>query len=105
MNAGEQDVQKLSSAIANCNGSAVSMAETMQDNLSGQITILKSQLQELAISFGDMLMPLIRTTPTPSFLMPAAKVVKPCMAVPILEIVVPWLFLLEICLCPSSAKS
>ena len=48
MNAGEQDVQKLSSAIANCNGSAVSMAETMQDNLSGQITILKSQLQELA---------------------------------------------------------
>ena len=60
MNAGEQDVQKLSSAIANCNGSAVSMAETMQDNLSGQITILKSQLQELAISFGDMLMPLIR---------------------------------------------
>lgn len=60
MNAGEQDVQKLSSAIANCNGSAVSMAEIMQDNLSGQITILKSQLQELAISFGDMLMPLIR---------------------------------------------
>ena len=60
MNAGEQDVQKLSSAIANCNGSAVSMAEIMQDNLSGQITILKSQLQELAISFGDMLMPFIR---------------------------------------------
>lgn len=60
MNAGEQDVQKLSSAIANCNGSASSMAEIMQDNLAGQITILKSQLQELAISFGDMLMPLIR---------------------------------------------
>lgn len=60
MNAGEQDVQKLSSAIANCNGSAASMAEIMQDNLSGQITILKSQLQELAISFGEMLMPLIR---------------------------------------------
>lgn len=60
MNAGEQDVEKLSTAIANCNGSAETMAATMQDNLAGQITILKSQLQELAISFGDMLMPLIR---------------------------------------------
>ena len=36
------------------------MAETMQNNLEGQITILKSQLQELAISFGDILMPAIR---------------------------------------------
>ena len=32
------------------------MAETMQDNLNGQLTILKSQLEELAISFGDILM-------------------------------------------------
>lgn len=32
----------------------------MQNNLSGQLTILKSQLEELAISFGDMLMPVIR---------------------------------------------
>lgn len=29
-------------------------------NLSGQLTILKSQLEELAISFGDLLMPIIR---------------------------------------------
>ena len=36
------------------------MAETMQDNLNGQLTILKSQLEELAISFGDILMPTIR---------------------------------------------
>lgn len=32
----------------------------MQDNLNGQLTILKSQLEELAISFGDILMPTIR---------------------------------------------
>lgn len=32
----------------------------MQDNLAGQLTILKSQLQELAISFGEILMPAIR---------------------------------------------
>lgn len=50
-----------SSAIDNCDGSAEKMAMTMQDNLAGQLTILKSQLQELAISFGDILMPAIRS--------------------------------------------
>ena len=60
MNAGEGDIEKLSTAIANCDGTAERMAETMQDNLAGQLTILKSQLQELAISFGEMLMPAIR---------------------------------------------
>ena len=60
MNAGEADVNKLSSAIANCDGVAENMAMTMQDNLAGQLTILKSQLEELAISFGEMLMPAIR---------------------------------------------
>ena len=61
MNAGEGDINKLSSAIDNCDGSAAGMAETMQDNLAGQLQILKSQLEELAISFGEMLMPAIRT--------------------------------------------
>lgn len=61
MNAGEGDIDKLSSAIDNCDGSAEKMAMTMQDNLAGQFTILKSQLQELAISFGDILMPAIRS--------------------------------------------
>lgn len=61
MNAGQSDIDKLSSAIDNCDGSAEKMAMTMQDNLAGQLTILKSQLQELAISFGDILMPAIRS--------------------------------------------
>jgi len=61
MNAGEGDINKLSSAIENCDGCAAGMAETMNDNLAGQLTILKSQLQELAISFGELLMPAIRT--------------------------------------------
>lgn len=61
MNAGEGDINKLSSAIANCDGTAEGMADTMQDNLAGQLQILKSQLEELAISFGDLLMPAIRT--------------------------------------------
>ena len=46
--------------MATYNGQAEAMAATMQDNLTGDITVLKSQLQELAISFGDILMPHIR---------------------------------------------
>ena len=60
MNAAPEDIDKLSTAINNCDGAAATMAEVMQDNLAGQLTILKSQLQELAISFGEMLMPIIR---------------------------------------------
>lgn len=60
MNAAPEDIEKLEGAIDSCDGSALGMAETMQDNLAGQLTILKSQLQELAISFGDILMPAIR---------------------------------------------
>ena len=60
VNAAPADIAKLSGAIDNCDGSAEKMAATMQDNLAGQLTILKSQLQELAISFGEILMPAIR---------------------------------------------
>lgn len=60
MNAAPEDVDKLSGAIANCDGTSEKMATTMQDNLAGQLTILKSQLEELAISFGEMMMPVIR---------------------------------------------
>lgn len=41
-------------------GQAAAMAAVMQDNLTGDVTVLKSKLQELAISFGDLLMPTIR---------------------------------------------
>ncbi len=60
INASEEDYNKLSTAIYGCEGTAKNMADTMQDNLAGQLTILKSQLEELAISFGEILMPTIR---------------------------------------------
>ena len=60
MNSAPGDIDKLRNAIENCDGSAEDMAAIMQDNLNGQLTILKSQLEELAISFGEMLMPVIR---------------------------------------------
>lgn len=71
MNAAPADIEKLETAISTCsdeidgyNGTAEKMAAVMQDNLNGQLTILKSQLEELAISFGDMLMPMIRKAVT-----------------------------------------
>lgn len=64
INASEDDYKKLSDAIANSEGAAEDMAETMQDNLNGQLTILKSQLQEAAIAIGDALIPKIRALVT-----------------------------------------
>ena len=60
MNTGEGDINKLSGAIDNCDGAAQNMADTMNDNLEGQLTILKSALEELAISFGQLLIPALR---------------------------------------------
>ena len=64
MQAAPADIDKLNSAITNCDGTSEKMAATMQDNLNGQLTILKSQLQELAISFGEVLIPVIRQVVT-----------------------------------------
>ncbi len=41
-------------------GTAKETAETMQDNLKGQLTILKSALQELALQISDAVTPKIR---------------------------------------------
>ena len=52
-------IDSVSESLENGQGAAARMAETMQDNLSGRVTVLKSALEELAISFGDLLMPSI----------------------------------------------
>lgn len=57
---GTDNIKDYEEELGNADGSAQNMAETMQDNLSGQMTMLKSELQELAISFGDILVPEIR---------------------------------------------
>ena len=64
INASDADYEKLIKNIDNCDGAAENMAETMQDNLSGQLTTLQSALQELAIAFGEILMPYIRKVVT-----------------------------------------
>ncbi len=58
------NVSMMGETFKYCDGTAEKMAATMQDNLMGQLTILKSQLEELAISFGEMLMPAIRSIVT-----------------------------------------
>ena len=53
VNASDADFEKLSGAINDCNGSAAEMAEIMQDNLQGQITILQSGLEGLGVSMYE----------------------------------------------------
>ena len=53
VNASDKDFEKLSGAINDCNGSAAEMAEIMQDNLQGQITILQSGLEGLGVSLYE----------------------------------------------------
>lgn len=60
MNASEQDINKLSGAINNCDGVSQSMADTMNNNLTGQLTLLKSQLEGVAIMFGNKLTPYVK---------------------------------------------
>lgn len=60
VNTGEEDFNNLSDAIYNANGTSQEMADIMIDNLSGQMTILMSKLQELALQFGEILLPVIK---------------------------------------------
>ena len=60
INASDSDYAKLTDAIYDADGAAQQMADTMLDNLSGQLTLLKSALEGLAIQFGEILMPYIK---------------------------------------------
>lgn len=53
MNAAPEDVEKLQSALENCDGAAENMANTMNDNLLGDVAIFQSAAQELGLSVYD----------------------------------------------------
>nr|DAU60507.1 MAG TPA: minor tail protein [Caudoviricetes sp.] len=59
--ASQSDFDKLTEAINNSNGAAKDVANVMLDNLGGQLTILKSTLEGIAIAFGDILLPTIKS--------------------------------------------
>lgn len=53
MNASEADFVKLTTAINNSEGAAKNMADTMNNNLLGQITLLKSSVEGIANRFYE----------------------------------------------------
>lgn len=54
-----QRFDELSEKIENSAGAAKEMADTQLNTLEGKITILKSALEGLSISFGELLVPLL----------------------------------------------
>lgn len=60
LNLTEEEYNALSESMRNCDGVAKQTAETMLNNLKGQITILKSSLEGLAIQFGEILLPYLK---------------------------------------------
>ena len=62
VNAAPADIDKLSGAIENCDDAAQGMSETMQDNLSGDITLFESAVDGMKISLSEELTPVLRDT-------------------------------------------
>lgn len=58
INASEEDYEKLTLATTEYTGTAKEMAEVMQDNLKGSITMLKSQLEGVGIQLSEILIPM-----------------------------------------------
>ena len=61
VNASTEDFDKLTAAINGSSGSAEEMAAKMLDNLNGQLTLLKSAAEGIAITIGNKLMPYVKT--------------------------------------------
>lgn len=55
INATDADLDNLTEAIEGCTGSAEEMAQIMQDNLQGQLTILQSGIEGLGIAIYEKL--------------------------------------------------
>lgn len=57
---GTDSIYGYAEALESTDGVAKDMADTMLNNLSGQLTILKSNIEGLMIQIGDLLMPKIK---------------------------------------------
>ena len=60
INASDEDFDKLSSAIEHADGKAAEMAETMQDNLGGDVTKAKSNLESFQLMLYEKFQPTLR---------------------------------------------
>ncbi len=60
INASEEDYNKLAESIANADGAAQKMSETMLDNMQGSFTLLQSAVDGVKIRLGERLAPYLR---------------------------------------------
>ena len=60
MNTSDEAFNSLATAIDNSTGSAERMSDVMLDNLAGQLTIIMSGVESLALAIGDRLTPYAR---------------------------------------------
>lgn len=61
VNSSDADFEKLTNAINDCDGAAKKMSEIMIDNAKGQLTIIKSQLEGIAIQLSQYVFPFIKS--------------------------------------------
>lgn len=60
LGAEDEAFNKLRKSIYESNGAAKEMYDVANDNLMGQLTILKSTVESIAIAFGDRLLPVVK---------------------------------------------
>lgn len=60
VNATDSDFEKLAQSIYDSEGACKKMYDTANDNLQGQMTILKSTVEGIAISFGERMTPYVK---------------------------------------------
>ena len=61
VNAAPEDFQKLTKAVENSSGAAEKMATTMLDNLGGDMTVLKSQVEGVQLTLYEKFEPTLRS--------------------------------------------
>lgn len=60
VNAAPEDYEKLTKAVRESEGASKSMADTMNNTVEGQLTLLKSQVEGIQIQIYEKLMPSLR---------------------------------------------
>lgn len=60
VNSSDEDFNKLTNAVNNSNGAAKEMSDIMINNLKGDFTLIKSQLEGLGIQLTETLLPILR---------------------------------------------
>src|SRR5690606_17042524 len=56
---GSEELSAYTKELENAEGAAKEMADIMQDNLQGQLTMLKSQLEGVALELAEVLIPIV----------------------------------------------